>query len=73
MFKGADKPILGNSLSGGNFHGEDGLGDAPDPGAPGLDLIQEENAVSALIRIVNENPGEVRHGEGLNCTEVFSA
>ncbi|XP_015253676.1 PREDICTED: inosine-uridine preferring nucleoside hydrolase-like isoform X1 [Cyprinodon variegatus] len=59
VFKGADKPILGNSLSGGNFHGEDGLGDAPDPGAPGLDLIQEENAVSALIRIVNENPGEV--------------
>ncbi|XP_047227238.1 inosine-uridine preferring nucleoside hydrolase-like [Girardinichthys multiradiatus] len=59
VFKGADKPILGTSISVGNFHGQDGLGDAPDASAPGLDLLQRENAVSALIRIVDENPGEV--------------
>uniref|UniRef100_A0A8C6PH92 Si:dkey-4e7.3 n=3 Tax=Nothobranchius TaxID=28779 RepID=A0A8C6PH92_NOTFU len=59
VFKGADKPILGNMLDPGHFHGQDGLGDAPDPNAPGLDLLQKENAVSAMIRIVNENPGEV--------------
>uniref|UniRef100_A0A1A7XE70 Inosine/uridine-preferring nucleoside hydrolase domain-containing protein n=1 Tax=Iconisemion striatum TaxID=60296 RepID=A0A1A7XE70_9TELE len=59
VFKGADKPILGNTLDPGHFHGQDGLGDAPDPNAPGLDLLQKENAVSAMIRIVNENPGEV--------------
>ncbi|XP_029315059.1 probable uridine nucleosidase 1 isoform X1 [Cottoperca gobio] len=59
VFKGAAKPILGNSISVGDFHGEDGLGDAPDPNAPGLDLLQKEGAVSAIIRIVNENPGEV--------------
>lgn len=60
VFKGAAKPVLGNSISAGHFHGLDGLGDAPDPNAPGLDLVQEEGAVSAMIRIVNENPGEVR-------------
>lgn len=60
VFKGAAKPILGNSISAGHFHGQDGLGDAPDPNAPGLELVQEEAAVSAMIRIVNENPGEVR-------------
>ncbi|KAM9850670.1 inosine-uridine preferring nucleoside hydrolase isoform 2-T2 [Aulostomus maculatus] len=59
VFKGAAKPILGDCIDAGHFHGEDGLGDAPDPNAPGLDLVQEEGAVSAMIRIVNENPGEV--------------
>ncbi|XP_037542474.1 inosine-uridine preferring nucleoside hydrolase-like [Nematolebias whitei] len=59
VFKGADKPILGDVIDAGHFHGQDGLGDAPDPHAPGLDLLQKENAVSAIIRIVNENPGEV--------------
>lgn len=59
VFKGAAKPMLGTSISVGSFHGQDGLGDVPDANAPGLDLIQEENAVSAIIRIVNENPGEV--------------
>ncbi|KAM8749299.1 inosine-uridine preferring nucleoside hydrolase isoform 1-T1 [Acanthopagrus schlegelii] len=59
VFKGADKPILGNRINAGHFHGLDGLGDAPDRNAPGLDLVQKEGAVSAMIRIVNENPGEV--------------
>ncbi|XP_060909321.1 inosine-uridine preferring nucleoside hydrolase [Labrus mixtus] len=59
VFKGAAKPILGNSISAGHFHGLDGLGDAPDPNAPAVDLVQKEGAVSAMIRIVNENPGEV--------------
>ncbi|KAG8000492.1 putative uridine nucleosidase 2 [Nibea albiflora] len=31
VFKGAAKPILGNNINAGHFHGEDGLGDAPDP------------------------------------------
>ncbi|XP_076016625.1 inosine-uridine preferring nucleoside hydrolase [Genypterus blacodes] len=59
VFKGAAKPILGKSISAGDFHGLDGLGDAPDPKAPGLDMVQEEGAVTAMIRIINENPGEV--------------
>lgn len=60
MFKGAAKPILGNTIDAGSFHGQDGLGDAPDPNAPGLILVQKEDAVSAMIRIINENPGAVR-------------
>ncbi|KAG7254864.1 hypothetical protein CRUP_030289 [Coryphaenoides rupestris] len=59
VFKGADKPILGKSINAGHFHGMDGLGDVPDSSAPGLDLVQKEGAVSAMIRLVNENPGEV--------------
>ncbi|XP_035030051.2 inosine-uridine preferring nucleoside hydrolase isoform X1 [Hippoglossus stenolepis] len=59
VFKGAAKPILGNTIDAGHFHGQDGLGDAPDPNPPGLDMVQKEGAVSAMIRIVNENPGEV--------------
>ncbi|KAL6484840.1 hypothetical protein MHYP_G00068850 [Metynnis hypsauchen] len=59
VFKGVSKPLLGNVLDAGHFHGADGLGDAPDPDAPGLELVQEEGAVSAIIRIVNEHPGEV--------------
>lgn len=59
VFKGATKPILGVTVDAGQFHGQDGLGDAPDPKAPGLDRLQKEGAVQAMIRIVNENPGEV--------------
>ncbi|XP_026150929.1 inosine-uridine preferring nucleoside hydrolase [Mastacembelus armatus] len=59
VFKGAAKPINGNNINAGHFHGQDGLGDVPDPNAPGLDLVQEENAVSAMIRIVSENPGKI--------------
>lgn len=59
VFKGASTPILGHGVKGGNFHGADGLGDAPDPNAPSIDMIQKEGAVSAIIRIVNENQGQV--------------
>ncbi|XP_069010237.1 inosine-uridine preferring nucleoside hydrolase isoform X2 [Embiotoca jacksoni] len=59
VFKGAAKPIIGNSISAADFHGQDGLGDAPDPNPPGLDLVQKEGAVSAMIRIINANPGEI--------------
>ncbi|RXN28025.1 inosine-uridine preferring nucleoside hydrolase-like protein [Labeo rohita] len=59
VFRGATKSLLGQTISAGDFHGKDGLGDAPHPDAPGLDLVQKEGAVSAMIRIVNENPGEV--------------
>lgn len=59
VFRGATKALLEQTVSAGEFHGKDGLGDAPDPDAPGLDLVQKEGAVSAMIRIVNENPGEV--------------
>ncbi|XP_043104300.1 inosine-uridine preferring nucleoside hydrolase-like [Puntigrus tetrazona] len=59
VFRGAPKALLEQIISAGDYYGKDGLGDVPDPDAPGLDLLQKEGAVSAMIRIVNENPGEV--------------
>ncbi|XP_028810902.1 inosine-uridine preferring nucleoside hydrolase-like [Denticeps clupeoides] len=59
VFRGASEPLLGGSLSSEGFHGKDGLGDAPDPMAPGLELVQKEGAVAAMTRIVSEHPGEV--------------
>ncbi|CAL8322674.1 unnamed protein product [Merluccius merluccius] len=59
VFKGADKPILGKCIQAEHFHGMDGLGDVPDLNVPGLDMIQEEGGVSAMIRLVNENPGQI--------------
>ncbi|XP_047432333.1 inosine-uridine preferring nucleoside hydrolase-like [Mugil cephalus] len=59
VYRGSSEPLLPRKLHAGEFHGKDGLGDVPDPDAPGLELLQEENAVQAIVKIVNENPGEV--------------
>lgn len=62
VFQGASKSILGNVLSSSDFHGKDGLGDAPDPEDTEMVSAQKdqgEGAVSALIRLVNEHKGEV--------------
>ncbi|CAL8389590.1 unnamed protein product [Boreogadus saida] len=59
VYRGSAEPLLGRMIDASDFHGKDGLGDAPDPQAPGLDQLQAEGAVVALIRLVTENPGEV--------------
>ncbi|KAM9820264.1 inosine-uridine preferring nucleoside hydrolase-like [Neosynchiropus ocellatus] len=59
VYKGSSEPMVGSKVNAGEFHGKDGLGDVPDPDAPGLELLQEEHAVHAIIRIATENPGEV--------------
>ncbi|XP_062983563.1 nucleoside hydrolase-like [Elgaria multicarinata webbii] len=59
VYRGASAPILGGDLLEEFFHGKDGLGDVPDPSAPGLDLLQEEHAVAAILRTANERPGQV--------------
>ncbi|XP_046404616.1 uncharacterized protein C1683.06c-like isoform X2 [Ischnura elegans] len=59
VFRGSSKSILRTPET-DDFFGLDGFGDflyegAPDPRA----LLQREHAVSALIRLVNANPGKI--------------
>lgn len=44
-------------LTASYFHGNDGLGDVDIDIQVSLDQVQMENAVKALIRLVNEYPG----------------
>ncbi|XP_053563684.1 inosine-uridine preferring nucleoside hydrolase [Bombina bombina] len=59
VFKGASRPLLGECIHASDYHGKDGLGDVPDPDSPGLDVVQKEHAVIAMLRIANEHPGQV--------------
>ncbi|XP_060091082.1 inosine-uridine preferring nucleoside hydrolase-like [Heteronotia binoei] len=59
VYPGASAPILGGPVHGSFFHGKDGLGDVPDPKAPGLELLQKEHAVLTILRTANERPGQV--------------
>ncbi|KAG2457328.1 IUNH hydrolase, partial [Polypterus senegalus] len=59
VYRGLARPLLQEPLTPSDFHGKDGLGDASDPDAPGLELLQKEGAVEAMIRIANENEGQV--------------
>ena len=60
MYRGVDRPLVGSSAvisTHHQYHGKDGLNDAPDPNAPDLSHMQSEHAVVALIRLVNQYPG----------------
>ncbi|XP_078401293.1 inosine-uridine preferring nucleoside hydrolase-like [Cetorhinus maximus] len=59
VFRGAGTSLLGDELNADHYHGKDGLGDAPDPNAPGFEHIQAEHAVNAMIRIATEHAGQV--------------
>uniref|UniRef100_A0A3Q2VQU1 Inosine/uridine-preferring nucleoside hydrolase domain-containing protein n=1 Tax=Haplochromis burtoni TaxID=8153 RepID=A0A3Q2VQU1_HAPBU len=59
VYHGCSKPLLARKQHAGDYHGKDGLGDVPDPDAPGLDLLQKKKAVQAMIKLVKDNAGEV--------------
>lgn len=59
VYRGCGEPLVAPKRHAGDFHGKDGLGDSPDPDAPGLDRIQEKIAAQAMIDIVKQNSGEV--------------
>ncbi|XP_038674847.1 inosine-uridine preferring nucleoside hydrolase-like [Scyliorhinus canicula] len=59
VFRGACRSLLGQTLNASDYHGKDGLGDVPDPNAPGLEHVQTEHAVTAMIRIVTEHTGQI--------------
>uniref|UniRef100_A0A8C0ILT0 Inosine/uridine-preferring nucleoside hydrolase domain-containing protein n=1 Tax=Chelonoidis abingdonii TaxID=106734 RepID=A0A8C0ILT0_CHEAB len=66
VYQGASAPLLGGPVEGAMYHGRDGLGDVPVPNAPRLDYLQKEHAVIAMLRIVNEKPGQEFYHEWVN-------
>ncbi|XP_070561551.1 nucleoside hydrolase-like isoform X1 [Ptychodera flava] len=59
VFRGAEASLIGEKVHASAYHGDDGLGDAPDPNAPLESLAKSEHAVQALIRYANEMKGEL--------------
>uniref|UniRef100_A0A3Q0S547 Inosine/uridine-preferring nucleoside hydrolase domain-containing protein n=1 Tax=Amphilophus citrinellus TaxID=61819 RepID=A0A3Q0S547_AMPCI len=59
VYQGCSQPLLAKKCQVEDCLGKDGLGDVSDPESPSLDLVQKENGVTALIKMVNQNPGEV--------------
>ena len=58
VYIGCNDPLLGNKKPQSDYHGSDGLGDAPDPGAPDDSHLKQEHAVEALIRMSKEYAGK---------------
>jgi purine nucleosidase len=58
VYAGCDRPLVGEAVEAGYFHGQDGLGDSNHP--PSSRQVADEHAVHALIRLANESPGELR-------------
>eukprot|EP00743_Colponemidia_sp_Colp-15_P000859 GILK01000948.1.p1 GENE.GILK01000948.1~~GILK01000948.1.p1 ORF type:complete len:347 (-),score=37.18 GILK01000948.1:283-1278(-) len=58
VFRGACTSLLGQHTPEEFWHGADGLGDAGLPEAPAT-CVLKEHAVSAIVRLVNEHPGEI--------------
>ncbi|KAJ8038211.1 Inosine-uridine preferring nucleoside hydrolase [Holothuria leucospilota] len=58
VFGGAEKSFIGDNLFAHEFHGEGGLGGMSAP-SDKKDSICDEHAVSALLRMTKERPGEI--------------
>lgn len=59
VYRGLDTPILGDRINASYFHGKDGLGDVPDPDAPGIENIQKEHAVDIMIKLATKHAGQL--------------
>lgn len=57
VYRGCDRPLINRSVHAVHVHGEDGLGDCNIPASK--KSTQSEHAVHALVRMANENPGEI--------------
>ena len=67
VYRGCGESILGVGSQASGYHGQDGLGDIPDPDPPSKDLVQKQHAVFALIDLVEKYKGTVMLlGDALN-------
>lgn len=57
VYRGCDRPLINRPASAAYVHGVDGLGDCGIPES--MKQVQSEHAVRALVRLANENPGEL--------------
>ncbi len=57
VYRGCDRPLINRPVHAAYVHGADGLGDCGIPASK--KHVQAEHAVNALIRLANENPGEL--------------
>ncbi|XP_046414389.1 probable uridine nucleosidase 2 [Neodiprion fabricii] len=58
VYKGASHPLLLPDVK-DHYFGQDGFGDFYYPDPPSTDLINQKDAVSAMIELVKQHPGEV--------------
>lgn len=59
VFRGADRALGGKQKTAPHVHGEDGFGNATKGKEIALDLLNDEPASMALVRLAKENRGEV--------------
>ncbi|XP_054642571.1 inosine-uridine preferring nucleoside hydrolase-like [Dunckerocampus dactyliophorus] len=59
VYAGCSQPLLSDTKNASDYHGKDGLGDVPDPDAPGLEMVQKKKGVQALLKMIRQNQGEV--------------
>ena len=57
VFAGCERPLIYETKDAAQVHGSDGLGDAGLPTSSRK--VEAEHAAVALVRMVNENPGEL--------------
>ena len=57
VYRGCDRPLINRPENADFVHGLDGLGDCGIPASKRQ--VQSEHAVNALMRLANENPGEL--------------
>jgi len=57
VYAGCERPFLHPAENAAHVHGDDGLGDAGLP--PSQRIVESEHASAALVRMVNEAPGEL--------------
>ncbi len=57
VYCGCDRPLINHPVHAAYVHGADGLGDCGVPASK--KQVQSEHAVNALIRLANENSGEL--------------